>query len=175
MKLDCHDTSLYDKVMESLPERRFRCHLDIPRNKIIVRGPATHVHEAPNVFFHNLQPLLQEWMGELGYTGNLKFLGAPACNIWRNGKQIGHGKAADICFGIAPADKNKKESLYPEIIIEVGYTETWAELLEDARTWILDTGGCVQCVILVKYTKPANDKDFNKVEKWQGQIAVYHR
>ena len=44
---------------------------------------------------------------------------------------------------------------YPtaRIIFESGWSESFNELLEDVRQWLVGTNGAVQAVILIKWTK----------------------
>lgn len=59
-------------------------------------------------------------------------------------KEGGIKKQADVSFsyGTDPA--------FPSLVWEVGFTESYADLLEDARQWLEKSGGAVKLVILVK-------------------------
>lgn len=165
----CEDASLYEKVMESLPEGRFRGRFDIPRKMLIVFGPPTYIHEAPNVFFQEMGPWMSQWMKALGDERGMKFIGAPCCTLYcEDGKQVVRiGKSGDICFDVT-------ESPFPEFVVEVGYSESWVDLLEDAKSWLFYTKGHVRCVILIKYTKPIDAANFKDLNQWKGEIGVYH-
>ena len=41
----------------------------------------------------------------------------------------------------------------PRIVFESGWSETFNELLEDVRQWLVGANGAVQAVILIKWTK----------------------
>lgn len=41
----------------------------------------------------------------------------------------------------------------PRIIFESGWSESFNELLEDVRQWLVGANGAVQAVILIKWTK----------------------
>lgn len=41
----------------------------------------------------------------------------------------------------------------PRIVFESGWSESFNELLEDVRQWLVGANGAVQAVILIKWTK----------------------
>jgi hypothetical protein len=66
---------------------------------------------------------------------------------------------------------------YPQIIVEVGYTQSWPSLLRKASAWLCGSLGEVKCVVLVKVNPPTSDseKDFGDETKWEAYLEIHVR
>jgi hypothetical protein len=66
--------------------------------------------------------------------------------------------------------------IYPNMIIEVGYSETWNDLEKDASEWLWGSEGEVRCVLLVNLMPPAgvspDSDDFRDETKWEGYLEI---
>jgi hypothetical protein len=58
------------------------------------------------------------------------------------------------------------------MVVEVGYSESEADLHRDATDWLLETSGVVKSVLLIKFCKPQL-RDLGNWEKWIGWIEVW--
>lgn len=59
-------------------------------------------------------------------------------------------KQPDAAFSFGASSKQRA---FPTIVFEVAFTETYADVLEDARYWLVTSAGRVRLVVLVKLTE----------------------
>jgi hypothetical protein len=83
------------------------------------------------------------------------------------------GKAPDEAFRVKiPGFPLRR---YPNILVEVGYSETHPDLIEDARHWLCESNSQVLCVIIFCFKKPRRESDFSDLSKWKAFVEVYER
>jgi hypothetical protein len=80
-------------------------------------------------------------------------------------------KAPDGLIDVVP---HGGDVYWPAMVLEVGYSETTAQLQRDARNWLLGTLGSVKSVLLIKLKRP-HPADFNNWREWIGWIEVWVR
>lgn len=68
----------------------------------------------------------------------------------------------------------RKSPKYPQMILEVGYSQSEASLVEDARHWLLGSSLQVQSVLIVKFVKPKGE-DMHSADKWKAWVEVWVR
>ncbi|KAJ6180559.1 hypothetical protein N7519_011020 [Penicillium mononematosum] len=56
----------------------------------------------------------------------------------------------------------RRDSRWPTIVADVGWSETWAKLREDARFWLCESNQQVNVALTIKVTKKGNIT----IEKW---------
>lgn len=77
----------------------------------------------------------------------------------------GSSKEADLTIGPTVA-------LYPSIVFESGWSESFPALRRDKDLWIGGCGGHVELVILVKFNKLAGGRVSGMIEVWAGDAAA---
>lgn len=76
--------------------------------------------------------------------------GADFCNFKGNYEDTYTRKSPDAYVKVAGARG------FPSVVVEVGWAESMADLLADARLWLLGTAGQTKVVIVVKFTETAD-------------------
>jgi hypothetical protein len=122
---------------------------------LIVRLRPGGPHEAASGHFHGL---IQDALGPMGLNfRSLKAIGAKI-HTGPDGSQ----KEPDQCF--RPRVRPNPTD-WPTLILEVGYSETLAQLHRDADWWIEKSNGQVQIVVLVKLSTTTTTKRMH-IEVW---------
>ncbi|KAI5781314.1 hypothetical protein DFH27DRAFT_604389 [Peziza echinospora] len=70
-------------------------------------------------------------------------------------------KAPDVAFMPKPMPGTR---LFPTVELEVGFSQKWASFLEDARLFLLGTGGVTRVVVLVRVTEQLEDDEELKLQ-----------
>jgi hypothetical protein len=65
-------------------------------------------------------------------------------------------------------------NVYPRLVVEVGYSESEAELKDDAWDWLCRSSGEVQSVMLVKFRAPDPAK-MQSPRNWRAWIDIWAR
>lgn len=135
----------------------------------------THIH---NSFIHfyasHLFPAIQSWLQNLLSDGFHTYIVLNSTTKLQVDSKV-IGKEPDAGLQLWGPVDNLKERLYPSLVIECGYRETWAKLKRDASAWLWGSKRQVQCVILAKFHKPANKKHFSDETKWVGYLEIHRR
>lgn len=84
-------------------------------------------------------------------------------------------KVPDLSLEVTIDGVKESESPYPTIVVEVGYSQSYENLLGDIEAWLLGSLGHIKCGILVKLEKPASDGNFGDIARWKGFVEVWHR
>lgn len=66
-------------------------------------------------------------------------------------------------------------TIYPSIVIECGWSESFPRLREDKDLWIRGCGGHVELVILIKFNKLVGGRVSGQIEVWAGDTAANDR
>jgi hypothetical protein len=81
-------------------------------------------------------------------------------------------KEADGCLNITIP--GVRQSRLPSVILEIGYSETYQELVRDARAWLTDHDKEVLAVILVKVSRQRHGLSFNPND-WTAFAEVWEQ
>jgi hypothetical protein len=88
------------------------------------------------------------------------------------------GKVPDISFEVL-INNIHLGAPFPTIAVEIGYSQSYPDLLEAMRFWLLLTLRNTRCTILVKMgnseTTDTSDVRFGDITKWTGFLEVWHR
>ena len=73
--------------------------------------------------------------------------------------------------------KGVRRPRLPYLVLEVGYLESYVELLKDARTWLMDYDKEVLAVILIKVTAPRQPWQTigHDLMDWRAFVEVWER
>jgi hypothetical protein len=64
--------------------------------------------------------------------------------------------------------------LYPNIVVEVGYSESHKDLLDDAHRWLTQAlEDPVLCILIFLFRKPSESSHFADLSKWKVFLKVY--
>lgn len=64
--------------------------------------------------------------------------------------------------------------LYPRMVVEVGYSESEAELKNDAWDWLRRSSNCVQTVIVVKFST-RRGVEMQSPDNWEAWFELWAR
>jgi hypothetical protein len=128
------------------------------------------VHESLQNFFINIVSTIQRKMVEINPTAEVQSLGPQNTKLMRKGRGT-RDKGADLSLNVMLPDR--PALVYPTFVVEVGYSESWDELIEDAIDWLCGTDGHILAALAVKFVKPEKEDDFTDVEKWEGWMQLY--
>jgi hypothetical protein len=71
------------------------------------------------------------------------------------------------------AFKTLKSPVVPQMVLEVGYSQSYESLVRDCRRWLLGSAQ-VRSVLLVKFVKP-DDGDMRRINRWRVWIEIWVR
>lgn len=125
----------------------------------------TSVHECPSRFLSTtLFNHVKDWLTSVVPGVELLTVGNPTYTL-PIGEKIPDGGFYAFRTRTSPA--------FPQMILEVGYTQSYRSLLEDARQWLLGSTD-VRSVLLVKFLKPKK-RDMHRVGRWRAWIEIWER
>jgi hypothetical protein len=78
-------------------------------------------------------------------------------------------KVPDAALKVLPRDTL---ACWPQMVLEVGYSQSESDLRRVAKCWLLGTRGAVRSVLLVKFCKPG-PMDFGDWTKWKGWVEIW--
>jgi hypothetical protein len=78
-------------------------------------------------------------------------------------------KAPDAALDIV---RRGTRTRWPQMVLEVGYSESTDQLRRDAMHWLLGTRGVVRSVMIIKLDGPRGI-NFDKWQKWSGWIEIW--
>lgn len=67
----------------------------------------------------------------------------------------------------------RRSPVFPQMILEVGYAQSYRSLVGDAQDWLMGSVE-VRSVMLVKFVKPEN-KYLHLVNKWEVYMEIWER
>jgi hypothetical protein len=147
---------------------------DVDNKSIVQCANESPIHESTCQFFHTVTEAANSRLQTLIPSCSVTAGGASKADLFdAGGRKRVKGKVPDFSFDVAVGDE--ETPLFPRIVVEVGYTETYDDLHKDIKRWLLGSGGYVRCGILVKLEQPADDCDFSDYSKWKGFLEVWYR
>ncbi|KAI5781976.1 hypothetical protein DFH27DRAFT_580010 [Peziza echinospora] len=128
---------------------------------VVIRGPATPYHDAvANYVAQKTDQRVAEAFARSGradVAARAQSQVMVECNSRFDGfasaahTEMGYTRVKQPDLAFLPADGG----MFPTVVIEVGFSQTWASLLEDAKLFLLGTGGVTTLVLLVKLVEAA--------------------
>jgi len=171
------EESLYDKIKlrtDALSER-LRYHYNFNSQSIIIDTLPSDIHESiqeylTDKFKYSLRRFVTR------FVPNAKVITSGSVDrelIPADGSRL-KGKTPDQAFLVKiPGIIVRK---FPNLVVEVGYSESLPNLIDDARRWLTETQGTpVLCVLIFDFKKPSQDRDFADMTKWKALLHVYDR
>jgi hypothetical protein len=149
---------------------RVRVNYDFINEWLVAMPNPSPVQESLQNFFITIVSTIQSKMAEINPTAVVQSLGPQSTRLMRSGRQT-HDKGADLSLNVMLP--GQPPLVYPTFVVEVGYSESWDELIEDAIDWLCGTDGHILAALAVKFVKPEKEDDFSDVEKWEGWMQLY--
>ncbi|KZP31094.1 hypothetical protein FIBSPDRAFT_71525 [Athelia psychrophila] len=148
---------------------------DVDSSSIIVDSLVSPAHESIQEFLsHHLFADVNRWIRQSGPSGTrLKLSGAATSDMYSGGQLRTAGKVPDQSYKILI--KGRARATYPSMIFEIGYSEDYQHLLQDAARWLWESNSEVLCVIIIKFFKPPQIQDFGDPQAWRACLEVYER
>lgn len=192
------DLSSYEHIAALVSERapgRLRYYYDVHNLTIIVDRLEFAIHESLSTALARLQDSLEEWLrAELGLRARVWLSGTQGLDMFDASGVRVKGKCPDQSYRVLVlgrcsehGDIEEEEGdedlapevcwrYYPSIITEIGYSETYEQLVEDGRLWLLySPRHSVLSFILFNFEKPKNPQDFNNFAEWTLFFEVWKR
>ena len=193
------DLTTYNKVV-ALVSRRSTSHLhyyyDIQSCTISLDRLVSTLHESLTTSLALLQTQLSEWLGkQLGVKVQVYLAGTQQFSLSDMSQVHIREKCPDqgyqvVVSGKVPEGEMDSEGgeadkdwapdeywwFYPNIIVEIGYSELYEDLVQDAKLWLLWTPQHpVLSFILFKFEKPTAPGDFNNFSLWMLFFKIWEK
>lgn len=173
------EEGLYEqiKIRVDAQNERLRYYYDAREKIIVIETLASHAHESLQFYLtQDFRSSLQEWVRKIIPKAIVDIAGTVRHDLYDTQGIRLKGKTPDQGFRILMPPRYKKQGSYPNIVIEIGYSESYSDLCDDARRWLCETDdGSVLCVIIFSFKKPTKDEDFLVADKWRAFLEVYER
>jgi hypothetical protein len=170
------DEALYDRIKtrtDALSER-LRYYYNLTSCTIIIDTLPSDIHESIQGYLTGaLRYSLRQWLMKSIPGANVKISGSVDRDLVTADGKL-KGKTPDQGFNIKiPGFGIRK---FPNVVFEVGYSESHSCLLDDARRWLTESEGePVLCVIIFVFRKPSSAFNFSESSKWKAFLEVYER
>jgi hypothetical protein len=165
----------YERIKARTDARneRLRYFYDVKSHTIIINTLPSAVHESVHDYLtDSFKYSLRRWVTKFVPNAKIVATGQVDEDLFTS-ECVRRGKAPDEAFRVKiPGFPPRR---YPNILVEVGYSETHPDLVEDARHWLCESNGQVLCVIIFCFKKPGRESDFSDLSKWKAFIEVYER
>ncbi|KZP11563.1 hypothetical protein FIBSPDRAFT_1050705 [Athelia psychrophila] len=148
---------------------------DVDSSSLIIDSLVSPAHESIQEFLcHHLFAGVNRWVQQSGPScTRLKLSGAATSDMYSEGQLRTAGKVPSQSYKILI--KGRARTTYPTMIFEIGYSEDYQHLLQDATCWLWESNSEVLCVILIKFFKPPQIQDFGDPQAWRACLEVYER
>jgi hypothetical protein len=170
--------AIHDEIRSRLENQegnlRVRYEYDYFEEKMVVFSPPCAVHETGSMILYNdISTAVEYTLQSSGKIGLRPCAGTSYTLMDENGNNM-MMKSADQSFKLRGLRK-KEYNRYPCFVIEVGYSETFADLKRDASHWLWGSHGQVLSVLIVKFAKPTLADEFGDIQKWRAFMELYIR
>lgn len=161
-------------LIDSLPERIHPRYHYTDDGKLIVFQPPGRAHESFQSYFNRYWyfpaiPAVKDAPSALCF--DIQSLGSEARSLKLPGNDKRAWRSPDCGFKILYRDgKNTTASL---LMVEVGVSELYSELVKDAKDW-LQGSKKIHAVLLVKLVVPRGADSTSDVRLWKGFCQLWH-
>ncbi|KAL7275441.1 hypothetical protein RUND412_001613 [Rhizina undulata] len=146
-----------DAAIRSLPHRLMRVWYEQDANAAIIRFMPSPIHNTTTPeFYHYIINRVQQILGHDFFS--MCLVGTSRFHVPGKGNKEGDG-------GMKCATR-KGSTTWPNLMIEVGYSETLPQLQMNAKWWLINSQGLTRMVILINVTAHPNSLHF---EVWKLQ------
>jgi hypothetical protein len=173
-ELDHIPFETYRKLRDQLERYpgRLRYNYDFLNEKVISYPNPSPAHESTCKFFRqNWSQSISNALTEINDSISWEHHASQSTYLVKAG-QRSHEKGADDAFYVM-IGRRRTPPLHPAFVIKVGYEETVADLVMDAKDWLLGSDGDVLAVLIVKFIKPKERNDFPIISQWQAFMQLY--
>jgi hypothetical protein len=140
--------------------------------------PSTY-HESTVHIARKIADSLTVWLSTVAPGHCALLFGSPRLSLHHHDGPHIIDKEPDACISLSHDDVAIRRELmrlgYPQILVEIGYSETYKDLINDARDWLLFSSGKVLSVLIFKWVRPSQQEDFGDVSKWRLFAELYER
>ena len=137
---------------------RLRYDYDYGNQKIISFPDPSTVHESTARFCRQLMASTMNPSLTLGSCGSIGVTDHDA-------DLKSHAKGADEAYYVRSGDLDTIP-LFPAFVIELGYSETVEDLLDDATRWLCQSKGHILAALVVNFNKPVHaPENFHDITK----------
>lgn len=177
MRIPGVDEAMYNQIKSRTDARseRLRYYYDCNACSIVIDTLASDIHESIQEYLtESLKFSLRRWVTGIIANANVTIMGAVDRDLVSSDGTKLKGKTPDQGFQVKIPGVEVRD--YPNIAVEVGYSESHPDLVDDARHWLTQTHDePVLAVLIFCFKKPSQDSDFADFKKWKAFIEVYER
>jgi len=171
------DEGLYDRIKkrtDALSERP-RYYYDFNSCSIIIDTLPSDIHESIQEYLtDSLKYSLRRWVARFFAHAKVKITGSIDRDLFSADGGRLKGKTPDQGFRVIIPGLEPRH--YPNIIVEVGYSESHPDLVSDARRWLTEArDDPVLCALIIIFRKPSQSSNFTDLSKWKASLEVYER
>ncbi|KIM71529.1 hypothetical protein PILCRDRAFT_16992 [Piloderma croceum F 1598] len=171
------DEAMYDQIKSHTDARseHLQYYYDCNACSIVIDTLASDMHESIQEYLmESLKFSLRRWVTSIVANVNVTIMGAVDRDLVSSDGTKLKGKTPDQGFQVKIPGVEVRD--YPNIAVEVGYSESHPDLVDDARHWLTQTHDePVLAVLIFCFKKPLQDSDFADFKKWKAFIEVYER
>ena len=171
------DEATYDRIKYRTDafSEGLRYYYDVNSCLIIIDTLPSDIHESIQEYLTDtLRYNLRHWVGKFFTNAKVKITGSISRDLFSADGSRLKGKTPDQGFRVTSPELAAR--LYPNIIVEVGYSESHTDLLDDARRWLTQAReDPVLCVLIFLFRKPSESSHFADLSKWKAFLEVYER
>ena len=148
---------------------------DINSCSIIIDTLPSDIHESIQEYLTDtLRYNLRHWVAKFFTNAKVKITGSISRDLFSADGSRLKGKTPDQGFRVTSPKLVAR--LYPNIVVEVGYSESHRDLLDDAHRWLTQAReDPVLCVLIFLFRKPSESSHFTDLSKWKAFLEVYER
>jgi hypothetical protein len=169
------DEATYDRIKDRTDaiSEGLRYHYDVNSCSIIIDTLPSDIHESIQEYLTDtLRYNLRHWVAKFFTNAKVKITGSISRDLFSTDGSRLKGKTPDQGFRVTSPKLAAR--LYPNIIVEVGYSESHRDLLDDARRWLTQAReDPVLCVLIFLFRKPSESSHFADLSKWKAFLEVY--
>jgi hypothetical protein len=169
--------SMYEHLRAKIPDR-YSFYLTVTTNTLTLRPMISHPHESLKDMLRMFTSSLDSWVQAMEPDYWLSDRGTPNLTLYWDQTAYQLGKQSDFSLRLVPYDDNRTELVgwvYPQVVVEVGYSETYKQLVKDAEDWLLASNGQVLTVLVFKWKVPWKPEQFTDLLKWGLFLEIYER
>ena len=131
---------------------------------------SSSIHDSFSRYFcWNLSLQIHDWLSPILYEHKISIILTPIIRL------LDVSIARKVPDAGLKVTKRGDVCTWPQMAIEVGYSEMERELCDDAWNWLYGSSNHVQSVLVVKFEKPVDPNTFGNWKQWTGWLEIHAR